>query len=116
MNSTRVGAPFKMPRTPTPPHVDIRSGVAGGQPHVSGRRIKVRDVAFQHEYLGRGADEIAAELDLTLAEVHAALAYYFDHRDDVEQTIADRDALVAALKRRTPSLLSTKLAAAASDG
>ena len=43
-------------------------GTAGGQPHIEGRRIKVRDVAFQHEYLGRGADEIAAELDLTLAD------------------------------------------------
>jgi uncharacterized protein (DUF433 family) len=89
---------------------------AGGQPHIEGRRIKVRDIAFQHEYLGRGADEITAELDLTLAEVHAALAYYYDHRDEIERTIADRDALVAVMKRRTPSLLSTKLAAAASDG
>ncbi|MBK1633458.1 hypothetical protein CKO31_22450 [Thiohalocapsa halophila] len=105
-----------MQRTPTPPHVEIRSGVAGGQPHVSGRRIKVRDVAFQQEYLGRDADEIATELDLTLAEVHAALAYYFDHRDEIEQTVADRDALVAAMKRRTASLLSTKLAAAAPNG
>jgi hypothetical protein len=43
------------------------------------------------------------------------LAYYFDHRDEIEQTIADRDAFVAAMKRRTPSLLSRKLAAAA-DG
>ncbi|WP_295881873.1 DUF433 domain-containing protein [uncultured Thiohalocapsa sp.] len=101
-----------MPDTPAPPHIAISPGTAGGQPHIEGRRVKVRDVAFQHEYLGRAVDEIATELDLTLAEVHAALAYYFDHRDEIEQTIADRDAFVAAMKRRTPSLLSRKLAAA----
>lgn len=89
--------------------------MAGGQPNIDGRRIKVPDVAFRHEYLGRGVDEIATEFDLTLAQVHAALAYYFDHRAEVEQTIADRDASVAAMKRRTPSLLPRKLAAAA-DG
>jgi uncharacterized protein (DUF433 family) len=104
-----------MSNAATLPHIVISPGTAGGQPHVEGRRIKVRDVAFQHEYLGRGADEIATELDLTLAEVHAALAYYFDHRDEIERTIADRDTFVAAMKRRTPSLLSRKLAAAA-DG
>jgi len=104
-----------MPNAPAPPHIAISPTMAGGQPHIEGRRIKVRDVAFQHEYLGRGTDEIAAELDLTLAEVHAALAYYFDYRDEIEQTVADRETFVAAMKGRTPSLLFRKLAAAA-DG
>jgi hypothetical protein len=43
------------------------------------------------------------------------LAQYFDHRDEIEQTVADRDTFVAAMKGRTPSLLSRKRAAAA-DG
>ena len=104
-----------MPSSPIPPHIAINPLTAGGEPHIEGRRIKVRDIAFQHEYLGRSADEIAVELDLGLAQVYSALAYYFDHRAEVEHTIADRDAFVAAMKQRTPSLLAEKLALAA-DG
>lgn len=93
--------------------ITIIPGTAGGQPHIAGRRIKVRDIVFQHEYLGRHADEIASELDLGLAQVYAALAYYFDHQSEIDGDIADRDAFVAAMRQRTGSLLSTKVATAA---
>lgn len=37
--------------------------------------------------MGRSADEIAAEYDLTLGDVYAALAYYFDHREEINRSI-----------------------------
>jgi uncharacterized protein (DUF433 family) len=40
----------------------------------------VRDIAVWHERLGRSADEICAECDLSLADVYAALAYYTQNR------------------------------------
>ncbi len=89
-------------------YIQVTAGVAGGHPHIVGRRIKVRDIVFQSEYLGRSVDEIAAELDLGLAQVHAALAYYFDHQSEIAADIADRDAFIAAMRERTPSLLSPK--------
>ena len=42
------------------------------------------------DYLWRGwsAEEIARQYPyLTLAEVHAAMAYYFDHRDEIEDEL-----------------------------
>ncbi|CAA9456076.1 MAG: hypothetical protein AVDCRST_MAG02-1527 [uncultured Rubrobacteraceae bacterium] len=39
-----------------------------------------------HERTGKSADEITSEYDLSLAEVYAALAYYFDHRDEVDRS------------------------------
>ena len=86
--------------------------IAGGKPRIAGRRIRVLDIAIWHERMGKSADEICAEYGLSLAEVHAALAYYFDHRDEIDRSIADGDAFVAALQARTPSALSEKLKAA----
>jgi len=65
----------------------------------------VQDVAIWHERLGRSADEIAAAYDLALADVYAALAYYFDHRAEIDQRIDQDNALVDALRERTPSKL-----------
>ena len=36
----------------------------------------MEDIAIRHEHQGKSAVRIADEHDLTLAEVHAALAYY----------------------------------------
>ena len=84
------------------PHIEVEAAVAGGQPRIAGRRITVRDVALWHEYLGRSADEIAAEYELTLAQVYAALAYSFDHRLEVDRSLVERDAMVEALRQQTP--------------
>ena len=90
-------------------HIEIAPGVAGGKPRIAGRRITVRDIVIWHEHLGMSADEISAEHDLTLAEVHAALAYYFDHRAEVDTSIRAGEALVEELRRKTPSKLLQKL-------
>ena len=97
-------------------HIDHGEDAAGGKAHIRGRRITVQDVAIWHERLGRSADEIAAEYDLTLADVYAALAYYFDHRDGLDRRIADGQALARALRGRTPSKLPDKLRSLHGEG
>jgi hypothetical protein len=59
--------------------------------------------------LGRSADEIATEYDLTLADVYAALAYYFDHREEIDRQIEQGRALAEASRQRNPSKVSQKL-------
>ena len=86
-------------------HIELTPETAGGKPRIRGRRITVQNVAIWHEHLGKTADDIAAEYDLTLADVYAALAYYFDHRDEIDRRIADDHALIDALRERTPSKL-----------
>lgn len=97
-------------------HIEITPGVAGGKPRIVGRRIKVQDIAIWHERLGLSVDEIASEYDLSLADVHAALTYYFDHRDEIDRDIADGEAFVEELRKRTPSKLAQKLAEAKERG
>jgi uncharacterized protein (DUF433 family) len=91
-------------------HIVATPGTCGGKPRLAGHRIRVQDVALWHERLGYSVAEIVAHYpQLTLAEVHAALAYYYDHREEIQQDIREADALVAALKAQIPSKLPTKL-------
>jgi uncharacterized protein (DUF433 family) len=90
-------------------HIELTPGIAGGKPRIVGHRITVQDVAIWHEHMGKSVDEIASEYDLTLGDVHAALAYYFDHRVEIDRTIADGAAFAEALRKRTPSKLTQKL-------
>lgn len=92
-------------------HIEVTPGVAGGKPRIAGHRITVQNIAIWHERLGRRADEIATEYDLSLADVYAALAYYFDHRQEIDRSIHDGDAFVKALRKQTPSKLQQKLQA-----
>jgi uncharacterized protein (DUF433 family) len=92
-------------------HIEITPGVAGGKPRIAGRRITVQNVAIWHERMGKSADEIATEYDLTLADVYAALTYYFDHRAEIDESIREGEVFAEALRERTPSILSRKLAA-----
>ena len=92
-------------------HIQSTPDTAGGRPRIRGRRITVQDIAIWHERLGKGADEIAAEYDLTLADVYAALAYYFDHREEIDARMTEERAFAEALRGRAPSLRDQKLRA-----
>jgi uncharacterized protein (DUF433 family) len=87
-------------------HIEITPGVVGGKPRITGRRITVQNMAIWHERMGKSADEIATAYDLTLADVYAALAYYFDHRAEIDRSIRDGEAFAEALREQTPSKLS----------
>ena len=53
--------------------------------------------------------EIPAEYNLTLADVYAALAYYFDRRNEIDQGIDEGEAFAEMLREKTPSKLKQKL-------
>lgn len=90
-------------------HIETTKGIAGGKPRIAGHRITVQNIAIWHELLGRSADEIAAEYDLTLADVYAALAYYYDHRAEIDKSIEESESFVETLRQKTPSKVRQKL-------
>ena len=92
-------------------HIQSTPDTAGGKARIRGRRITVQDIAIWHERLGKSADEIATEFDLTLADVYAALAYYFDHREEIDARMTEDRAFAEALRAGTPSLRDQKLRA-----
>jgi len=94
-------------------HIEVTPDVCGGKPHISGHRITVQDVAIWHERMGLDPDEIATESSLELGEVYAALAYYHDHRAEIDAFIRAEEAFMAELRRHTPSKVMEKLRARA---
>lgn len=90
-------------------HIEITAGIAGGKPRIAGHRITVQNIVIWHERLGMSADEIAAEFDLSLADIYAALTYYFDHRTDIDRSIEEGNAFAESLRARTPSKVRKKI-------
>jgi len=71
------------------PHIGSDPAIAGGVPFIEGTRITIRSIAGYYQ-MGLSVDEILASLrHVTAAQVHAALAYYFDHQEEVDRDLAD---------------------------
>ena len=88
----------------------ITPGTCGGRPRIDGHRITVEDVAIWHERMGMSPDEIvSAYPSITLSDVHAALAYYYENREIIDASIREGERFVAEMKAKAPSLLQKKL-------
>ena len=73
-------------------------GIKRGVPHIAGTGITVRTIARLHQQ-GMTPDEIAlSRYHLKLEQVHAALAYYFANREEVDADLARQDQEVAHLE------------------
>jgi uncharacterized protein (DUF433 family) len=90
-------------------HIEKSADIAGGKPRIAGHRITVQTIVIWHQRMGRSIDEICTEHDLGLADVHAALAYYYDHRDDIDRSITDSGGFIDSLRQSTPSILDRRL-------
>lgn len=91
-------------------HIVKRPGVCGGKACIAGRRIRVMDVVALHEQRGYSPDQIVETFqDITLADVHAALAYYFDNRAEIEADFKHDVEIAEALRQKFPSKLEEKL-------
>lgn len=90
-------------------HITTNPNICHGRPRIQGHRIRVQDIAIWHERLGMSVDDICAEYELTLAEVYAALAYYFDYKEFIDKAIEADEAFIEAFKKDNPSKLREKL-------
>ena len=87
-------------------HIAKTPGICGGRACIAGHRIRVADIVVWHERRGYSPDEIVALFPgLALGDVHAALAYYFDHRSEIEADLQADDTLARQLGPTQPSKL-----------
>jgi uncharacterized protein (DUF433 family) len=74
------------------------------QGKVKGTRIRALDIGLEFEYLGKSPDEIVrAHPHLSLAQVHSALAYFYEHIQEMREKIKSDEAFVEKLKLHYPS-------------
>jgi uncharacterized protein (DUF433 family) len=80
--------------------------ICGGAPVIAGTRIRVSHIAYRYERERQNPTEILqAYPHLNLAQVHAALAYYYSHREEIDQEISSSDEILAKAKQSYPSKL-----------
>ncbi len=77
--------------------------ILNGRPRIAGHRISIRDIVLWYEYLGMSPDEIAAQYELTLTQVFAALAYFHANREDLKKNWREEDQWVDQLRQAIPS-------------
>jgi uncharacterized protein (DUF433 family) len=71
------------------PYITSNPGIAEGRPVIVGTRITVNCIAGYYQ-LGMSIDEILESLrHLTPSQVHSALAYYFDHQDEINSDLEE---------------------------
>jgi len=92
-------------------HIELNPDTRGGKPKIAGTRITVADIVLMHRRLGRALEEIAGTYDLPIAGVYAAMAYYYDHKDEIDHSLDEEEALAEAFKQNNPSRLREKLEA-----
>ncbi len=80
------------------PHVTHIPGVCGGRPVVQGTRIPVKVLVGYHRMGYSPAEILAGFPDLTPAQLHDALSYYYDHQAEIDADM-EADELPAVLER-----------------
>src|SRR5688572_14003066 len=93
-------------------HIALREN---GAPYVAGKGVKVAYIANLFTEHNWSVETIADEHDLTMADVLAALAYYYDHKDEIDSAIKEGDELgkqtgtsFADLRRRIQNKMPSK--------
>ena len=85
------------------PHIEKNPATCGGKACIKGTRIRVLDIVSAGEHMGLSPDEICDQYpELNLAQVHSALAYYYDNRQEIQADCESERREVDRFKREHP--------------
>jgi len=76
-------------------HITRTPGLRGGEPHITGRHISVEFIADLYLNHHLSIEDIAQNQGLTLAQIHAALAYTYDHLGEIQAIWHEQERLSA---------------------
>lgn len=96
-------------------HIELTPHVRGGRPRIAGTRLAVADIVMLHLRMGKSLEEIAGKYQVGLGDVHAAMAYYYDHRSVIDADMLADETYAEMSQRNHDSLLRAKLDALNSD-
>ncbi len=98
-------------------HIVKTPGICGGRASIAGHRVRVMDIVVWHEMRGYSPDQIVDLFPgITLADVYAALAYYFDNREEIEDEFRKEDEWSDRLKSTVASKIPVELRKRKSSG
>ena len=67
-------------------HIVCDPGKHGEKPYIAGTGITVQHIAELHK-LGWTVEDLTEEFALTAGQVYAALSYYADHQEEIDQEL-----------------------------
>jgi uncharacterized protein (DUF433 family) len=82
--------------------ISRRPEIRGGRPCIAGTGVSVRRIA-RWRNVGQIPEEIVQTFGghLSLAQVHAALAYYYPNQTEIDADLAEDDRETEALERQS---------------
>jgi uncharacterized protein (DUF433 family) len=92
-------------------HITKDPGVCGGKACIDRTRIRVMDIVCLHEegYAPEQMlNEFATATPLTLGQVHAALTYYYEHKEEIEASFAEDEKVAVEHDRKRAEYLSRR--------
>jgi uncharacterized protein (DUF433 family) len=82
------------------PYITMDRRISKGSPVIVGTRTRVLDIAIEYEYLGIAPDKIVdAHPHLTLPQVHDALSFYYEHREELDMEIRERKGRIEGIRK-----------------
>ena len=91
-------------------HITKIPGACGGRPAIDGTRVRVVNIVYLHKhgYTPEGMREVYPSLNL--AQIHSALAYYYDHPDEIQAYMDEDQASLEEYEREKEAYLSQRSA------
>ena len=81
--------------------IDRHPAIRGGRPKIAGTGVTVMRVAAWYKR-GLTPEEVATQYGhLSLAQVHAALAYYHANTEEIEADLTEEEAFAAKVDRES---------------
>lgn len=63
--------------------------VRGGRPCIVGTGLRVIDIVMAMQFGNRSPEQMAEDYQVSLAKVHAALAFYYENKDEIDEDIRE---------------------------
>ncbi|NEO65279.1 MAG: DUF433 domain-containing protein [Moorea sp. SIO1F2] len=87
----------------TTEYIAIDPDYCYGKPRIAGTRMPVAAIAEMYLEMKESLEEIAHKYDLSLAQVHGAMAYYFEYQEEIDRHTIETDRLVEQIKGNSPT-------------
>lgn len=88
-------------QTPEPMNfITSDPSIRNGRPIIYGTTLRVTDVVVAWLYRNRTPDDLAADYDLSLAQVYTALAFYYQHKAELDNDIREQIASARSAKEQ----------------
>jgi uncharacterized protein (DUF433 family) len=87
------------------PYIRTDRKIRGGEPVISGTGIRVLDIAVRYEIMGI----IVAFPHISLSQIHDALSYYYEHKNDIDKGWKLEIQEVDLMRRKYTSVLESKI-------